>query len=538
MDDSQTPSEASEGAANVVPFQPPASEAEKKPRRGKATKSAKGEPAKFAPGDAAAPKEFEPAEIAERLHLWWEDGDGQTFIIGQDEKEVAGADGELVKSVPQVWSRWPEKKVVNLLREHWVRVKPREGEKLSEAERVLLYVMRHRRLDATFQAIPGYRAGIYNIEGDRVLVRTSPQLLELKPGEFPTVRALIEGKLNLLDEEGHGICQADYFHAWMKKAIESLYLGGPGNFQSGQCLVFAGPRDVGKSRIQHQVVTPLLGGRSADPSAYLFGKSDFNSEIFRAEHVMMEELEQTSQKAVDRVLFGERVKKLVTADRQRLHAKREDARMVEPCFRMTISINNDPDKLRLLFLLTPDIQDKVMLFLVSSAPLPMPANTLPERAAFRAQISAELPAYGHWLLHEYEIPEDLRHKRFGVHAWHHPALALELFDDTPAAELLALIDAASFSAANEAASYKLWDLKSHADEDKDEWEGTAIDLGKLLIGEGGWKCTVEREAKNLLMHHKCERLVGRLKEDRADRVRQHRTNVERRWVVCAPTGAR
>lgn len=509
---------------------------EPKSRRGKAVKPKKGEAAAFQPGAAQPPRVFDPAALAEKLHLWWEDGDGQTFVIGQNPKDVPGQNGELFVQMPQMWSRWPEKKIMNLLRMNFVRMKAREGEQLSEADRVLIYVMQNRRLECALKAIPGYRAGIYDLQGERVLVRSSPQLIDLKAGEWPTVKALIEGKLDLVDEEGHGIRQSDYFHSWMKKAVESLYLGGPGNFQSGQCMVFAGPADVGKSRIQHQVITPLLGDRSADPSSYLFGKSDFNSEIFRAEHVMMEELEQTSAKNADRTLFGERVKKLVSADRQRLHAKREDAQMVEPFFRMTITINNDPDKLRLLFLLTPDMRDKVMLFLVSAAPLPMPTTTLQERAAFRSKIAEELPAYGYWLMNEYQIPEELRKGRFGVESWHHPTLKMELFDDTPAAELLSLIDAARFSAADakDSAQYHLWDLVSHADPKEDKWEASAIELERLLLGEGGWKSSVERESKKLFMHNKVDRLLSRLKEDQPERVAQHRTKMERRWVVCAP----
>jgi hypothetical protein len=266
----------------------------------------------------------------------------------------------------------------------------------------------------------------------------------------------------------------------------------------------------------------------------LFGKSDFNSEIFSAEHVMMEEIEQTSSKHADRVLFGERVKKLVSSDRQRMHAKRADAVMVEPFFRMTISLNNDPDKLRLLFLLTPDMRDKVMLFLVSDAPLPMPAVTLDERKAFRDQVTSELPAYGHWLMNEFQIPENLQKGRWGISCWHHPQLAMELFDDTPAAELLQIIDAAEFWAGgSEGERYKLWELKSHG-ELGENWEGSAIELEKLLLGEGQWVCSVTREAKKVSMHNKFDRLLSRLKEDQAGRVAQHRTKVERRWVVSKP----
>lgn len=519
------------------PNKPPSADEKPVKRRGKATKAKKGEAATFTPGPPTLPKVFDAAAIADKLHLWWEDGAGQTFVIGQNPRILPsnGASDALFDERPQTWSSYPEGKIVNLLTTEFVRKTKREGEFLSEAERLLLFVMEHRRLESSMRAIPGYRAGIYDLQGTRVLVRTSPQLMEFAAGEWPTVRALIEGKLNLLDEEGHGVCQADYFHAWMKKAVESLYLGGPGNFQSGPCLVFAGPVDVGKSRLQHQIITPMLGGRNADPASYLFGKSDFNSEIFSAEHVMMEELEQTSAKSVDRTLFGERVKKLVSADWQRLHAKREDARMVQPFFRMTISINNDPDKLRLLFLLTPDMRDKVMLFLVSNAPLPMPAATLPERAAFRAKIASELPAYGHWLMNEFAIPDHLIRGRFGVKCWHHPELAMELFDDTPAAELLQIIDVAEFKVAEGGiGGTKLWDLKSDAKEMGEMWEGSAIDLERLLMSEGGWKCSLEREAKKVFMHNKVDRLLSRLKEDASTRVVQHRTRFKRNWQVFAP----
>lgn len=125
----------------------------------------------------------------------------------------------------------------------------------------------------------------------------------------------------------------------------------------------------------------------------------------------------------------------------------------------------------------------------------------------------------------------------GVKEWHHPALALELFDDTPAAELLTIIDAAEFQAVGSgegAERYKLWELKSHAkEEDDDQWIGSALELERLLLGEhGDWSCTVAREAKRLIMHNKIDRLLSRLKEDAADRVVHKRYNDGRRWLVA------
>jgi hypothetical protein len=113
-------------------------------------------------------------------------------------------------------------------------------------------------------------------------------------------------------------------------------------------------------------------------------------------------------------MFGEKLKQIIVNDRKRLHSKRQTAQTLEPFFRITISVNDDPDKLRVLPLLTPDMRDKVHLFLVGNCEMPMPTNTLAERAAFRQKIADELPAYAWWLLNKFEIPDKLRCQRFGI----------------------------------------------------------------------------------------------------------------------------
>lgn len=495
--------------------------ADKKPissRRGRAVKGEK--KAEFRAGSAAGPKGFDAGRVASDLNLWWENGDGTSFLVGDRSGEV--------------WSRWPERKVLNLFKLHYVRLKLREGDLLSEADQVLMHAMRERRLELAMAGLAGYRAGVHDVGGQRVLVRTSPRLVEPKEGEWKTIEALLRSKLDFSygDDEGHGVDQVAYFHGWMKTALEGLYLGGPGNFRPGQCLIFAGPKDSGKSRIQHQLVTAMLGGRSADPGPYLFGRTDFNGEMFSAEHLMMED-PASSTKTVDRVYFGEMLKQLVVNDTQRLHRKREDAIVVSPFFRTTISINDDPDKMRVLPLLTPDMKDKVSLFLISPHALPLPTNTLAERAAFRDAIASELGAYAWWLLNVFEIPEALRSVRFGVKEWHHPQLAMELFDDTPAAELLQVIDAATWDRPPD--DLKLWQMPDVTREESDEasvrWEGTALELEALLLKSS---CSVEREAKRLFMHNKIDRLLGRLREDQPGRVGQHRVRNVRRWFISSP----
>lgn len=515
-----------------------------KRRRGKVLPASKpGEAARFEPGDAAGPVVFDAGALAAKHNLWWENGDGRSMMM-------MSPDGD--------WLRMPEKRVVQILKRNFVAMKAREDERLSEMERVLLWVAEKRHLEHAMIGLAGYPAGVHALSVGRVLVRMGPRLLAPAPGDWPTVRALIEGRLDLRGEAEGGVAgvdQSPFFYGWLKIAVETLYgvqearhgkgaVGGVwkaavGDFRPGQMLVFAGPRDCGKSRLQHQVITPLLGGRSADPGPYMFGQTDFNGEIFESEHLLMEDPPTTSDKQ-DRAHFAEKIKGLVVNDTQRLHRKRADALTVSPFWRATLSVNDDPDKMRVLPMLTPDIRDKMMIFRCASKPLPMPTTTSEERRAFRDTLMGELPHFLHWLLHEYEVPAAMVSRRFGVKEFQHPDLVGELFDDTPAGELMRLIDEALFEGLAANGQKRLWEMPSFVPETEGvSWEGTAIELSRLLTGEGmidglQIRCTVAKEAERLLKFHKVERLLSRLKEDEPDRVAQVRRMHARHWMVAAP----
>lgn len=480
-------------------------------RRGRAVKGDRGHRAVFKPGRAAGPKDFDPEEAAKRFGLWWISGAGRNFIVRDDDR------GQ--------WATYPEARVCELLQEWFVSGRPRAGEQISEISRVFLFVMQHRRLERSIKAVAGYAPGIHTLGSEQVLVKTGPRLVDPVAGEWAIVRELIEGKL--------GPNQTPYFHGWMKTALEALF-AGPGNFRPGQCCIFAGPRDSGKSRLQHQLITGLLGGRSADPGPYLFARTDFNSELAGSEHLLMEDPASSTKKA-DRIFFGEQLKGFVVNDTQRLHLKGRDALVVSAFHRLTISINDDPDKIRVLPLLTPDLKDKVHLFSVSSAPLPMPTSTLDERRAFREQIGRELPAYAYWLLNEFSIPAAIRSDRFGVRGWCHPSLALDLFDSTPAAHLLEILDTSIISELGCAAA-QLWDLESMwKGEPGVAWQGRATDLERILFDAS---CNTSRQTTRLVRDNSLGRLLLRLAADMPERVEGKRTKLCRSWIIKRPVGGR
>jgi hypothetical protein len=493
---------------------------EKKSRRGRAKKKDK-QPAVFVPGSAAGPAIFDCDKIASDPSLYWETGDGDNFLV----ESKRGENG----STERTWNRWPKEAVKMLLREkHCIALAAREGERTGDFDRVILHVRQNRIVDLSTHSIAGYTAGLHNSLGRSILVRRSSPVIEPKQGDCSLYRTLIESRLNLDDgAETPGPQQAVFFYAWLRASLESRLNGKPGQWRPGQILVLAGDSGCGKSLIQHFVITPILGGRSANPESYLFGGTDFNAELAAAEHLLMED-PATSTRDIDRIHFGEKLKQMAVAYTFRMHRKREDAVPVEPFFRLSISVNNDPDKLRVLPLLTPDFKEKLMLFLVSDDPIPFELDTMTQRTEFTRKMKEQAPAFAWWLLNEFEIPAAMRHKRYGVRQWLHPGLAQGLFDDTPAAELLAIIDAARWTDAV-MGELALWQLDSRWGKSGETWGDSGMELQRLLEDS-----TFNHDAARLLRYYRIERLLSRLAKDEPDRVMHHRTGMQRGWSVAPP----
>ena len=152
----------------------------------------------FIEGSAAKPAVFDPDKIATDMRLWWEDGSGDKFILEEGTNRLT------------TWSTWNSTWIVKLLRSKYVRFKVREGETLGEIDQVLLHVMQERRLDLSLEALPGHKQGIHEYNGKRILVRTSPRLIEPKQGDWPIIKQLIDGRLDLTSEGGPD--QTPYFH--------------------------------------------------------------------------------------------------------------------------------------------------------------------------------------------------------------------------------------------------------------------------------------------------------------------------------------
>lgn len=247
----------------------------------------------------------------------------------------------------------------------------------------------------------------------------------------------------------------------------------------------------------------------------------------------------SSQRTIDRVELAEKIKQIVANSLQRMRLMRTEPWTVYPYWRLTISLNDDPDKLRSLPVITEDLAGKVLIFHTSKKPLPMPTTNIVEQKAFRDQLAAEMPAFIHWLMNDYEIPEKLLTyddgkdaSRFGFREFHHPLVKDGLFEETPAAELLMLIDMAEFDYMGKQA--KLWDLPSHGTEGK-AWHERAATLEQLLTDDGEWRCSVGKQARTLLSHNRISALLSRLNAHseigNGQRIAKGDTNQWKGWII-------
>ena len=309
-----------------------------------------------------------------------------------------------------------------------VRLKPDpdRGELESDFDLLHIHIILYRRVDLMLPGYAGYDAGVYDCAGVRLLVMKSPRRLHPAEGPWNTVLAFIRGLLPVAPD---GVDQAEIFLAWLAVTVKALERR---QARAGQILILCGQKNDGKSRLQHFIITPLLGGRSADPADWLLGITDFNSECFGSEHLLLEDT-PSSQKKDERNQWKQRLKGVAVNDTARLHSKGQTAVTLRPFWRLSISLNNTPDDMALLPPPSSDwVEKSIMLETARPAYLPC---TDEERQEWREALEREMPCFLHYLLHGHEIPEDCKGARFGVRSYENPGIRSQLEDAAPWAEV-------------------------------------------------------------------------------------------------------
>ncbi|MBS0657907.1 MAG: ATP-binding protein [Verrucomicrobia bacterium] len=403
------------------------------------------------------------------------------------------------------WLRFTEAGIKRELKIAGVAAKAHGEQSVSDLDLCVSWLVRSRHV-AYAGPLAGHRAGLTHADdGQRVLVTDSPHIIDPQPGKFPLIYQVLAGLFPR--EDDIGTMQRDTFCAWLKIGAECVRSGIR---QPGQALAVAGPVNSGKTLLA-TLITWALGGRSARPYRYMSGECSFNAELFQAEAQLIDD-EAASRDGRVRAQFAATLKQFTVSESVRCEAKYQTALSLRPLWRVVVTLNDEPEALGVLPPLNEDIHDKLILLRAQRAEMPMPTDTPERRAAFGRALREEMPAFLHYLAAS-EIPAALASPRFGVRHFHHPELAEALADIAPERRLLALIDAALF--AGPAA---------------DEWEGTALELERLLTGSP--VASIGPEARKLLSwDNACGTYLGRLRRSHPKRFEQKRTNSERIWSI-------
>jgi len=399
------------------------------------------------------------------------------------------------------WIRIKSEDTKRWLAERGFRTERLKDERVSQVSSLLNAIQRSKDIDYA-DSLAGYKTGIYQINEHRILVRDSPKFIQAKPGEWRRLKGII---FNMLGSE-----QQLYLFGWLKIAIEALYNFKP---RVGQALTIAGPKDCGKSLLQN-LITEMLGNRSMKPHRYMSGETAFNSELFGAEHLIIED-EEASTDIRARRNFGTKIKDICANITHSCHPKNRQAIHLTPFWRLTISVNDEPENLMILPPIDESLADKLIILKAEKHPMPMPTCSDREREAFMATLRAELPHFIHFLV-EWSIPDDLRSERYGVTHFQHPEILEAIGMLTPEARLLEVIDTVLFDSVASGS-----------------WEGTALELQRELTGEHS---KVRREADKLFSFPlACGTYLGRLHKQHEGRFSSEHTRNGNRWTIDPPS---
>jgi len=398
------------------------------------------------------------------------------------------------------WQAVKDSDAADLLVEAGVSRETPKDLSLSDVDRHLLNVRNDRGIDWA-GPLAGHRTGPQMMLGNHILVTRSFNLIEPVEGDWTVIHKILHGML--------GEVQLGYFAATLKIFYEALR---DDRSHPGQMMVLCGPRDCFKSFVQHEIITPVWGGRSADAARYMMGRTDFNAELCGAEHLFLDDAKPYGN-WLSRHDFAESLKGLIVPKVVSLHTKHKTSINVKPRYRVTMSVNNDETALRSLPDMSESFEDKVHLLLCKSFELPMPNQTPKEKTAFEAALRAELPAFIHSLL-EWDIPEDMLGVRFGVKHYHNPELLAKVQAMSDESRLDELIESAGLATVDGV------------------WRGSAMELHSRLTSHHVYG----RQASTLLSWNNATgTLLGRLAKSKPEKYKPdlHKVNgrPQREWII-------
>ena len=211
---------------------------------------------------------------------------------------------------------------------------------------------------------------------------------------------------------------------------------GKAIFRFTPALSIVGVKECGKSALVNMVLQPLLGGRKADPTAYLL-EPKFNKDLFVAPLLVMDDKGSPPSIAIRRER-GENLKGLIWEKEQRMRGMFSDAIQLCPFRFLVLLCNFDEAALQILPTLSEGMSDKIIHLLARRAEY-LPASN-EENDNWATDLENELPAFAYFLKN-YRTPKNAElNSRSRVMLYSHPSIVEKLRGFQPEIRLLDLID--------------------------------------------------------------------------------------------------
>jgi hypothetical protein len=227
--------------------------------------------------------------------------------------------------------------------------------------------------------VAGLRAGLHSNNGSKLLVTSSPNIIQPKKGDASFINKAFS---DLLPDE----TQRNIFLDWLAHCRRGVLAGR--RIQS-PALALTGKKGDGKS-LGIEIVKQCLGGRSANAYRFLSGDTPFNKDLLGAELLVMDD-PAASKDHRARVRLAQNIKGNQFAGAIHVEGKNRDGFDVEPVQAVIIAVNSDPEHLRVLPELDESMEDKITL--LRSSMIDLPPELAGREEEIKREIAASLPGF-------------------------------------------------------------------------------------------------------------------------------------------------
>lgn len=375
----------------------------------------------------------------------------------------------------------------------------------SEVEQITYAIQESKRIEgaAPFIHRPAgqmiYNHGKHlNIASRKCMEPIDKAVTEWGDG-FPWVAQFLEGFFEPAE-------QLDFFLAWLHHFYRNGYIQKP---RAGHALFIAGTTNVGKTFLSTGIISRMVGGHM-DASDFLMGDTDFTSHVVQSPIMSVDDTQGASDSR-KHTAYSSGIKKVVANRHMMYHQKYGTPTLVEWMGRIIVTLNIDPESVKLLPNCDISIMDKIMMLRCAQV-----AREFPGPVELETILSTELPYFCRWIL-DYKMPDHCKGDvRFGVQPYHDKHLYNEAIQSSDSYAFFEL----------------LVDFLAQLPKDQEYYEGTSTQLmADMSLDEriGG---LAARYSPAL-----AAKLMGQLKA-RGFEFERVRNSTQRKWRIPLNIGER